>query len=53
MPNTVQVIEFKSQKDINKERQEKLDQRKAELRRRIDAIKSNHQPPKDKVYSKR
>lgn len=41
MPNTVQVIQFKSQKDINKERKEKMDLRKAELRRQVEAIKSS------------
>jgi hypothetical protein len=40
--NSLKVIKFKSQKDINKARQEKLDQRKADLRRKVDAIKSTH-----------
>lgn len=49
MPNTVQVIQFKSQKDINREREEKMDQRKEELRRRIDAIKRNDKQHKVKA----
>ncbi|MCM3588892.1 hypothetical protein M3182_25030 [Mesobacillus maritimus] len=45
------IIEFKSQKDINKDRQEKLDLKKAEIRRRVDALKTNqkHRPEKVKA----
>lgn len=37
----VEIIQFKSQKDINRDRQLKLEQSKADIRRRVEAIKNN------------
>lgn len=39
MDERFKTIEFKSQKEINKERKEKLDQKKEDVRRKVDAIK--------------
>jgi hypothetical protein len=41
MANRVEIIQFKSQKDINKERQQKLDQKKADIRRQVEEIKNS------------
>ncbi|MCA1066061.1 hypothetical protein QTG56_25780 (plasmid) [Rossellomorea sp. AcN35-11] len=48
----LKIIQFKSQKDINKERQEKLEQKKSELRRRVAVIKDGPKrgSGKAKVY---
>lgn len=49
MADRVQIIEFKSQKEISKDRREKLDLRKADIRRRVDAIKGNKDQRIEKV----
>jgi hypothetical protein len=42
MAERLKIIEFKSQKEINRDRKEKLDQKKEDLHRRVDAIKNSH-----------
>ncbi|WP_157801012.1 hypothetical protein [Bacillus solitudinis] len=35
------IIQFKSQKDINRDRQRKLEQSKVDIRRRVEEIKNS------------
>ena len=41
MASRVEIIQFKSQKDINKDRQLKLERRKLDIRRQVDEIKNS------------
>ena len=38
---TNHIIQFKSQKDINRDRQRKLEQSKVDIRRRVEEIKNS------------
>lgn len=49
MAERLKIIEFKSQKEINRERQESLTQKKEDLRRRVDAIKNSPSQRSGKV----
>lgn len=49
MANRVEIIHFKSQKNINQDRKEKLEKRKADIRRRVEAIKNSNDHKRDKA----
>ncbi len=42
MANHVEIIQFKTQQQINADRQKKLAQKKADIRRRVEEIKNSH-----------
>jgi hypothetical protein len=43
------IIQFKSQKDINRDRQRKLEQSKVDIRRRVEEIKNSHNQKRQKA----
>ena len=44
-----QIVQFKSQKDINRDRQRKLEQSKADIRRRVEEIKNRQNQKRQNV----
>lgn len=49
MADSIEVVRFKTQKDINKERQQKLDRRKADIRRQIEEIKNSQNHRSERI----
>ncbi|WP_169891097.1 hypothetical protein [Litchfieldia alkalitelluris] len=43
------IIQFKSQKEINRDRQLKLEQSKEDIRRRVEEIKNSQNQKRQKV----
>lgn len=49
MANRVEIIQFKSQKDINRDRRQKLEKSKADIRRRVEEIKNSQNQKREKA----